>query len=355
MSLTSVALTHTRNVLHNVLQWKPATSKLFVLCDNQSQLTQLLATSYAAQDSCGKATVIDVPQVLASPSGKSALFEALDTSKPGDAVAVVQSSGFQYLLGEYRLRLKLFEKNLKVVEHAHLASVQPSEYETYINALGFHHSNHTNEIDTLTRLFSDAALVRVKTVGGGVLEYSGAMEKCLLNTGDYTTNKNVGGSFPIGEIISESIDLETVNGTAMVWAFPGPTKVIEVPPKPFRVTVEKGVVVDDDQQQQPQSFRNILKLVRDAEGGKAWIREFGIGLNSAIGKGNRLLSEPTAFERQRGLHISMGKKHNLFRKRNMTRKEGKYHIDLYMDLETIEVRTSAGVTHVVYKDGDYTV
>ena len=45
-----------------------------------------------------------------------------------------------------------------------------------------------------------------------VLRYESSFEDTKLNIGDYTSMKNVGGQFPFGEVFTEPIDLEGVNG-----------------------------------------------------------------------------------------------------------------------------------------------
>jgi hypothetical protein len=45
----------------------------------------------------------------------------------------------------------------------------------------------------------------------------------------------------------------------------------------------------------------------------------------------------TAFERQLGVHVSVGKKHNVFKKPGLTGKKAKFHIDLFLDVSTIHI------------------
>jgi hypothetical protein len=74
-----------------------------------------------------------------------------------------------------------------------------------------------------------------------------------------------------------------------------------------------------------------------------------MSLNPAIGKG-RVLNDVTAFERMLGLHLSLGAKHSMYKKPGLPRKRGGYHVDVFLDLETITIDNE-----VVFKDGNYIV
>jgi leucyl aminopeptidase (aminopeptidase T) len=170
------------------------------------------------------------------------------------------------------------------------------------------------------------------------------MEKTLLNVGDYSEMKNIGGTFPVGELISELVDLTELNGEMMVFGFADLQKHLQIPDKPFRVSVKSGVVVDYDRVNGPSSFGELLEAIR-AEETDIWIREFGLGLNRAMSK-TRVVDNITTFERMLGMHVSIGKKHNVFKGRNGSR----WHADLFLDLERITVDDFAA-----YEDGEFHV
>ena len=79
------------------------------------------------------------------------------------------------------------------------------------------------------------------------------------------------------------------------------------------------------------------------------VREFGLGLNNAMGK-HRVVSDITAFERQKGLHLSIGAKHTVYAKQGMHRKHGRYHVDVFVDVERITMDGQP-----IYQDGDFCV
>ena len=101
----------------------------------------------------------------------------------------------------------------------------------------------------------------------------------------------------------------------------------------------------------PSDFLEVLDLVRQVDK-DAFIRELGIGVNPHIGKGggnSGVLSDVTAFERQFGVHVSLGKRHPLFIKKKyldpavfmtgpvLKRKDGVFHVDLFLDASHIQI------------------
>ncbi|KAG5491915.1 hypothetical protein GH5_00805 [Leishmania sp. Ghana 2012 LV757] len=174
----------------------------------------------------------------------------------------------------------------------------------------------------------------------GAVSRSAPAGSCISNS--------IGGTFPIGEVISESFDLSQLNGTCDVFAYPDVFKQVTMSrPGPFTMTVERGVVtrISDGA---PKEFLELLSLVRQVEG-KCYVRELGIGLNPYVGPAH-VVSDVTTFERQWGIHLSLGQRHPLFVKRHerrnadgttaagvhvegpvFKRKAGKYHIDVFVD------------------------
>jgi len=78
------------------------------------------------------------------------------------------------------------------------------------------------------------------------------------------------------------------------------------------------------------------------------VREMGLGMNPAI-RPDRILGDVTAFERITGLHLSLGAKHSIYPKPHIKRREGRYHIDVFVQADQItldgEVLFEKGVYH----------
>jgi hypothetical protein len=68
------------------------------------------------------------------------IFAHLATLKAHDCVILVQSQ--QFRLNEYRLRLELFKRNIKTIEHVHLNIVKSEEYLNYVESLAFSPVNY---------------------------------------------------------------------------------------------------------------------------------------------------------------------------------------------------------------------
>jgi leucyl aminopeptidase (aminopeptidase T) len=167
--------------------------------------------------------------------------------------------------------------------------------------------------------------------------------------------ENVGGTYPVGEVFSEPKDLSQVNGEALVFGYPNPQRYVTIAERPFKITINQGILTDYDSNA-PADFVEVLSMIRDIEG-VAMIREFGVGLNAAMSRSRHvndvrdflvaidvlrlnpfsLVVQVTAFERQLGLHVSVGKKHNVFKKQGLTGKKAKFHIDLFLDIDKIDI------------------
>ncbi|RNF06944.1 hypothetical protein TraAM80_03774 [Trypanosoma rangeli] len=163
---------------------------------------------------------------------------------------------------------------------------------------------------------------------------------------------SIGGTFPVGEVISESFDLSKLNGTCSVFAYPSLFKEVTMSePQPVKMHIEKGIVTDIGPNA-PAELVELIGLVRQAEGA-CYVRELGIGLSPHVGR-SRVVSDVTAFERQFGVHISLGQRHPLFVKQPgklnadgsmavrvegpvLKRKAGKYHIDVFLDAARLEM------------------
>src|SRR5690606_18007572 len=143
--------------------------------------------------------------------------------------------------------------------------------------------------------------------------------------GDYRGMKNVGGTFPIGEIFTEPQDLRAVNGEVMIFAL-GDMDHHVIKPEPFKAIIKDGILTAPDA---PDMFKATLDLISQQE--PVMVREFGLGLNRAMSK-DRIVSDITAYERMNGLHFSLGAKHGIYRKPGLNPKKTRYHVDVFIDV-----------------------
>jgi aminopeptidase len=79
-----------------------------------------------------------------------------------------------------------------------------------------------------------------------------------------------------------------------------------------------------------------MQRIRDAEGGIALVRELGIGYNPHVGR-HAILGDVNAYERQLGVHLSIGKKHGIFGKKLPKTDIQKYHIDIFLEVRSLHL------------------
>lgn len=319
-ALLDLAAKHARDIVHEAIGFG-AGRRALVVFDARSPLAKLVSDAYRLI--LPDAVFLDFDAV-AQPD----IMAAVDTLSPGDLVVLIQSTNF--LLDAYRIRIELFKRSLAVVEHVHLdRSKDERQREIYVDAMAYDPSYYRPLGRRLKERLDAASTVVVKCPGTE-LRYEGGMEEAKLNVGDYAGMKNVGGTFPIGEVFTEPKDLARVNGDAKLFAFAGTDHLVQIH-EPFRIRVEGGLLVAHEG---PLAFQDVLDQIGSEE--QVLVREFGIGLNPAMGK-DRMLSDITAFERQRGLHFSLGEKHPVYRKPGFSPKKTHYHIDVFVDVEAIEL------------------
>lgn len=280
-----------------------------------------------------------------TPEAVLGIFAALTAS---DLVVLVQSTNFR--LEAFRIRVELFKRGLKVIEHLHLERMQGAEIGFYIDALAYDAAYFRGVGHGLKTIIDSAKSGWLDSGGAQFpdarLVFGSPFESAKLNVGDYSDMPNVGGQFPIGEVFTEAKDLEAVSGRVRIHAF-GDTKFkVNRPNKPITLIVDKGQVVDT--QDSTPEFDTVLANIR-ADEEVVWLREIGLGLNRAFTQ-TRTVSDIGSYERMCGMHLSLGAKHGIYGKPNFKRGEGKYHIDVFAVTEQVVLDDQ-----VIYRDGAWVV
>ncbi len=318
-SVSSAAATHVADIVTLAIEHHPARAALVVF-DLRSPLSRLLAEAY--RTAIPDATRLDFDAVE-----PARILEEIKKLEPGDLTVLVQSSNFR--LSEFRIRIELFQRGLSVIEHVHLErATDDRQIEIYVDALAYDPSYYRTRGHLLKERIDRAETIKVFG-SGTVLTYEGGMEDTKLNVGDYEGMKNVGGTFPIGEVFSEPKDFSKLNGEAMIFAFAGTDHLVKIR-APFKIRIENGILVSHDG---PSDFQKVLDQISAEE--EILVREFGVGLNPAMGK-DRVVNDITAFERQKGLHLSLGEKHGVYAKPGYVPKKTHFHIDIFVDFDRIE-------------------
>lgn len=329
--LVEKATKNVGNVLTHAIEL--GQGKAIVIYDEDSELSRVLTQAY-------KAVLPEQDFVLFGETTADDILARIDALSPGDMVILVQSTNFR--LSEFRIRIELFKRDLKTIEHVHLARMSEDQSERYIDTLAYDPNYYRPLGRALKKRIDNCSKVVVECPGTKLV-YDCSFEEARLNVGDYSQMKNTGGTFPIGEVFSEASDLTKVNGEIRVFGYPTVDHAMKES-ESFTCQIKEGILSCEDG---PEDFQELLKLIETRS--PVHVREFGLGLNPAIGSG-RLINDVTAFERMLGMHMSLGAKHSVYKKPGFKRKDGGFHIDIFLDLERILIDDE-----VVYENGGYTV
>lgn len=271
------------------------------------------------------------------------VLDAFATLQPGDLVVLVQSTHFR--LEAYRLRVELFKRGLKVIEHPHLSRMQGEEVNLYIDALAYD-SQYYRGVGRALKQRIDVAQRASLDSGGAILHFDSPFEAAKLNIGDYSDMPNVGGQFPIGEVFTEAQNLEAVHGEVRVFVFGDANFRANRPETPITLIIEKGRVVDV--RNSTPEFDQVMNLIREDEG-QIWVRELGFGMNRSFSH-ERMVRDIGTYERMCGIHLSLGAKHGVYSKPQIRRTTAKYHIDVFPITEAVYLDDER-----VYANGAWTV
>jgi len=318
-------LDRARSNIHDTLTLAlecPADAPSLLVYDEQSALAKLLANVYRTVQPYAAALNFD----QTPPEKILSAFEALP---PKALVVLIQSTSFR--LNEFRIRIELFNRGLKVIEHPHLARIPDAEFDVYIDALAYDPAYYRSVGPALKQRIDRASRIAVICEGTELI-YDSPFETAKLNIGDYRGMENVGGQFPIGEVFSEPKEVGRVNGTLKIFAFGDTDFTVHAAERPFSAFIKGGMLVEAPEA--PPAFQLVLDQIR-AEERAVWVRELGFGLNRALTR-QRRLTDIGAYERMLGIHLSLGAKHSLYTKPGFP-KSGKFHVDVFADVERVEI------------------
>ncbi len=340
-----------KNILNLSIKYNKETENVLVIYDTQNGLTNILTESYkkSLTEICGgdfeifekKVEFLDFDK-----SNKEEILREIEKLKERDLVVMIQTTNFR--LDDFRIRLHLFTKKLKVIEHMHLDRNDENVWDVYVNSLEYDKDYYYNHAHNIKNKLANSEKLIIKS-GENFLEINGELEEAKLNIGDYSQMENIGGTFPIGEVFTESKLLENMSGKVLIYALADTDFNMQMY-EPFDITIEKGVVVGYDDNA-PLEFVNIFNQVKDYE--RSLIREIGFGLNKAITK-ERFLGDITAFERIYGMHLSMGEKHSVYKKEGLISKKTKYHVDLFPVVDKVTtINKNTKLEEVIFENEKY--
>jgi aminopeptidase len=158
--------------------------------------------------------------------------------------------------------------------------------------------------------------------------------------------RNVGGQFPIGEVFTEALKLESVHGRVRISIFGDTTFSVNKPDQPITLLVSNGRVTGT--LESTPEFDQVLANIR-ADEGEVWLRELGLGLNKAFTQ-DRIVRDIGTFERMCGVHLSLGAKHGSYNKPEINKSAARHHVDVFVLTDTVTLDNE-----VVYRNGAWQV
>ncbi|MYN09014.1 hypothetical protein [Pseudoduganella aquatica] len=332
----ATAAVNVRDLLAGAIEYAPP-QRALVVYDRRCALNEALTEAYRRSLPDGR--FIDFDTV--APEDVLAAFAELGQH---DLVVLIQSTSFR--LEAFRIRIELFKRGLKVIEHVHLSRMPGEQGLHYIASLAYDPAYYRGVGRALQARINAAPSAVVDSGAGALLRFDSPLEAAKLNIGDYSGMNNVGGQFPIGEVFTEAQDLEAVNGRVRVFVFGDTSFHVNHPAQPITMIVENGRVtgaIDSTPE-----FDNMLEIIRAHEG-EVWLRELGFGMNRAFSR-ERLVSDIGTYERMCGIHLSLGAKHGQYQKPQFKRKDARYHVDVFAVTEAVWLGEER-----VYQDGAWRV
>lgn len=306
----------------------PLTLNGIIIYDQRSPLASKLSQAYTQ-------LLPQLTQIHFDEWTQEDILNELHKQDKGSLAILVQSSNFR--LNAFRLRVELFNRGIKVIEHLHLERMQTTlEQQLYIQSLEYD-SQYYRPLGTFLKSQIDQAQKFVLKSGENseihLESNTSILELAKLNVGDYRSMKNAGGLFPIGEVITEPRDLSKLCGEVTLYTYANTNFEVAQIEKPILLSIDQGQVVNVKNSN--DEFNSILERIRMDEG-VVWVREFGFGLNRAFSPTQRVKDVAT-FERVCGFHLSLGAKHTLFAKENLNKRHNKHHIDVFVDIKSLKI------------------
>lgn len=326
---------HLRDILTLAIRHEQPRSALVVF-DTRSDLAITLIAAY--RRCLPTAVFIDFDAVT-----PEAVFAEFAKLAPSDLVVLIQSTNFR--LEAFRIRVELFKRSFKVIEHPHLGRMQNEQADYYIESLAYD-PVYFRGVGNALKVRIDRANFGSIDSGGERLVFDSPFESAKLNVGDYREMNNVGGQFPIGEVFTEAHDLEAVNGRVRIFAFGDTTFATNKPNTPITLVICKGRVTDAINS--TPEFDQVLANIR-ADEGEVWLRELGFGLNRAFTP-EKIVSDIGTYERMCGIHLSLGAKHGVYNKAIIRRAIARHHVDVFAITESVDLQNE-----IVYLNGAWRV
>jgi hypothetical protein len=257
------------------------------------------------------------------------LKEKIMWLKADSTVVLVQSTNFR--LDDFRLRLNLKNQWVWCIEHNHLWYIRDDEIETYANCLEYRTPFYIKLSNKLKEKFDKANILEVVSKNWDKLICEWGFEDMKQNTWDFGERIR-GWSFPIWENFTETKDFEKVNWKLSIRAYPNMAfEVIKW--DIFSVEIKESKIIWYSENT-PSGFIELVEKIKSSEDWECFVRELWFGLNPWITWENTL-NDVNACERIMWFHMSMWKKHQIYRKKFHRKIIQRFHIDIFSDVDYI--------------------
>lgn len=326
----------TKNILEKnlkILEKPFCENKIVLVYDEDSKLSKILWESYAynlnsptfKRRGLGGGTEI----IIFWDIEKEILKEKLMSLKTDSTVVLVQSTNFR--LDDFRLRLNLKNQWVWCIEHNHLWYIRDEEIETYADSLEYRTPFYIDLSNKLKERFDKADKLEIFSKDWNKLEIIWWFEEWKLNTWDYW-EKIRAWSFPIWEFFTESKDFSKVNWKLSIRAYPN-MKFEVIKWEIFTIEIKESKIIWYSENT-PEWFIELVEKIKSSEDWECFVRELWFGLNPWI-TWEKTLNDVNACERIMWFHMSMWKKHQIYRKKFHRKIMQRFHIDIFSDVDYI--------------------
>lgn len=305
-------------------QMKCHDEPIVLLYDTDCELAKMLSESYIQH------LPSQAEKIAYDETKKDEVIAMLRALPSGANVFLVQSTNFR--LDDFRIRLQLFNNGVGCLEHALLSTIPKNMMHTYLDAFAWRGEYYLQRGSFIADAMASSSEMIVYSGENSVLKF-GAMEAAKINDGRFYAQKNRGGGAICGEVFSEAKDFSTVSGTITINAYPNEHFQM-LWCDPFILTIEESFIVSYSDNTPQEFIENIFNRVKNGEEGKVMVRETGFGLNPALSY-KTPLPYVNMCERMIGFHLSVGKKHNIYRDKFSKEVIQRFHIDIFADVKKI--------------------
>jgi len=302
-------------------------NELILIYDDESELSTLVSDAYIKNLESRNSEIININDV-----DKEELIKRLWEIKAHSTVILVQSTNFR--LDNFRIRLQLHNNDVWCLEHNHLMYMKEDEYENYADAISYMTPYYDKLSLSLKNLSDNAETMKFVSHDGSVMNISWWFDDMKQNTWNYEWKKRW-GTLPIWENFTESTVFDNVNWELSILIYPWMDFRIKEAPKPFKIKIEKSFITCDDENA-PEEFLELLNLIKESENNEVMLRELGFWLNPNLSNSKKL-SDVNFFERKAGFHVSIWKKHQIYRKKMHKSIVQRYHIDIFPNIDKIYI------------------